>query len=74
MELLTGACTAQAIYVAVKLGIPEELAKPAGPRRGGPPGGRGLRCGLPADAGAGFRLNRVVHTATPVSIIEAVTA
>jgi Dimerisation domain len=27
MELLTGACTAQAIYVAVKLGIPEELAK-----------------------------------------------
>ena len=31
MELLTGACTAQAIYVAVKLGIPEELAKPAGP-------------------------------------------
>jgi hypothetical protein len=27
MELLTGAWTAQAIYVAVKLGIPDELAK-----------------------------------------------
>jgi len=34
MELLTGPCTARAIYVAVKLGIPEELAKgPLTPRR-----------------------------------------
>ena len=53
MELLTGAWTAQALYVAVKLGIPDELAK--GPLSAGEVARR-----VNADADATYRLMRAL--------------
>jgi SAM-dependent methyltransferase len=53
LELLTGAWTAQAIYVAVKLGIPDELAK-------GPLSADEVARRVGADPGAVYRLMRAL--------------
>jgi O-methyltransferase domain/Dimerisation domain len=53
MELLTGAWTAQTIYVAVKLGMPDELAK-------GPLPASEVARRVGADPGAVYRLMRAL--------------
>jgi SAM-dependent methyltransferase len=53
LELLTGAWTAQALYVAVKLGIPDELAK-------GPLSADEVARRANADPGAVYRLMRAL--------------
>src|SRR5262245_30465295 len=53
LELLTGAWTAQAIYVAVKLGIPDELAK-------GPLSAPEVARRVGSDADATYRLMRAL--------------